>query len=316
MSSVLVELSQQLKDRLTLLDIGASGGVYEPFRKVLSFSHLVEVDMDSRDFHTNENTPQTTRVYKAIVDDDIIENVKVFLTKSPHCSSTLLPDKSKLGNFPYTDLFEIQKEIEVPATSLNRLAQQHKLTFNWIKLDTQGTELRIIQHMNKDLFENVICCDVEISLYAHYHGSDTFSEFHKFMTENGFLISDIVGIQSRIRLRKRDVDSLEKMGISASSFKKWPTSPEIRYIKNVSFDQSIEDLNQFLKIWIVSFATGNYPYCYYLSQKLKESNLGGVRMSETLERISMEALKPEVPSSLGLLKQKVKRKLISLLDKI
>ena len=46
---------------LVLLDLGASGGTYKPFERILNYSCLVEVDPDHRDF-TDEISSKEKRI--------------------------------------------------------------------------------------------------------------------------------------------------------------------------------------------------------------------------------------------------------------
>jgi FkbM family methyltransferase len=262
--------------QLTLLDLGASGGLYSPFEQAASIGTLIEVDPDPRDFSdpadqdAGRRTQERIRVRKAITEDENATSVRVYLTKSPHCSSTLKGDFSRLRNFPYTDLFTIVDEQDLPATSLNRLAAELGTEFHWIKIDTQGTELRIIRSLSPALLASLCACDAEISLYRHYLGADWFPDFHRFMDDEGFYISDIVTIQQRLRLTAGDQVQMQKVFPAIAEMKLWPTSPEFRYLRVVNVGEPIEDLSRFLRIWCISFLTENYVHCFFLVRRLAE----------------------------------------------
>jgi hypothetical protein len=273
--------------QLTLLDIGASVSAYPPFREALSTGVLVEVDPDSRDFGKR---PNTIRVDRAITDDDGADSLKLYLTKQPYCSSALKPDFKRIRNFPYDELFEVVGETEVPATSLNRLAAELQRPFDWIKLDTQGTEHRILQSMAPSLFARLICCDVEISYYAHYEKADTFPGLHNFLVANGFFISDTIAVQERVRLRRQDLQRLGKKGLTERFMKRCPTSPELRYIRAINHDEPIQDLDRFLRIWSIAYFTQNFPYCYFLAARLLESS-DHHDLAGRLESLAVQALR-------------------------
>ena len=275
---------------LTLLDLGASASSYPPFRPATPSSFLIEVDPDTRDFGERNSNPETMVVNRAITDSDSVDSVNLYLTRSPYCSSTLKPDFRRLRNFPYDDLFEVVGTSTVPATSLNRLSAELNRPFDWIKLDTQGTEFRILRSMKENLLASLLCCDVEISLYAHYETADTFSQFHDFMIAKGFVISDILTVQERARIRRNDAMELAVRGVPQNLMKRWPTSPELRYIRAVNHDEPINALDRVLRIWAIAYFTGNYPYCYFLATRLSET-AGHAELGQQLQSISVRQLR-------------------------
>lgn len=259
--------------KLVLLDLGASGGTYQPFEKVKRQSRLVEVDADDRDFSGDVSIDADRVVVReAIIGDKNKTSVDIHLTADPHCSSTLLPDFHKLKNYTYASLFEVQKSVSVPATSLDRLSQKIGSHFDWMKIDTQGSELEILKSMQGPLLDQLLCCDAEISLYPHYIGAGGFSQFHDFMTAGGFQIANLVRVQSRLRMRREDLNAFEKNGGHTSALQRWPTSLELRYIKSISHDSPLPSLPIFLKLWIISYVTGNQAYCHFLACRLEQDD--------------------------------------------
>lgn len=113
---------------LMLLDLGASGGTYPPFNKALKFSKLIEVDPDKRNFDNLKDSATRTIITKAVTDNDSDDSLTIYLTKNPHCSSSLEPNFDRLNNFTYADLFKVESKKELPATSLNRLAAELNLS--------------------------------------------------------------------------------------------------------------------------------------------------------------------------------------------
>jgi FkbM family methyltransferase len=284
---------------LTLLDLGASGGIYQPFETALPFGRLVEVDPDARDFPTDASgsSPNRVRVKSAITEDETATSVHVYLTKSPYCTSTLQGDFSRLNNFPYSDLFTVVDEQDLPATSLNRLAAELNTEFHWIKIDTQGTELRVLKSMSSSLLASLCACDAEISLYRHYLGADWFPDFHRFMDGAGFYISDIVNIQQRLRLTASDEIRMKRVLPGIAGRKLWPTTPEVRYIRTLNVGDPIKDISRFVRIWTISFLTENYVYCFFLLQRLRETGDEFNGLADTLmsllEKVEMAGKKSE-----------------------
>ena len=302
----LSDILNEYNASLTMLDIGASGAPYKPFEIANKITgKIIEVDPDSRDFETSKfNENKIVKVTKAICENDNAESITLYLTENSHCTSTLKGDREKLANFPYSDYFNIVDSQEVQATSLNNLSKELNCSFNWIKLDTQGTELRIIESMSDELFNSVLAIDAEISFYRHYLDADWLPSFHTFLDKKGFYISDIINIQERIRLTKEDLNSL-KTHVYQPKLKHWPTSPEFRYIKALDANKQIEiPISNFLILWSIAFLTKNWPYCYFLCNRYKETANHDKHLLEELSSIVITAI-----SSVGPMESILKRSL-------
>lgn len=312
----ITSLSEHLGVRLTLLDLGASGGSYEGFLPVRGISTLVEVDADDRDFgHApdamSEDKPQKIVTRKAVIGSDTEDTTPIYLTDDPHCSSTLEPDMDRLRNFSYADLFRVSRRVDVPATSLSRLSNDLRCSFDWIKIDTQGSELDILQNMRPSLLEDLLCCDAEVSFYAHYKGARALPEFHAFMLAAGFQVAKIVRVQSRIRMRAADLAEMARAGVPTTRWPRWPTSLEMRYIRSVSHDAQQVDLDRMKKIWLIAHATDNHAYCVFLANRMRELYPEQAATADLLKRLSLRRMR-----SFSAIKQRWKTRLISLIERL
>lgn len=312
----ITSLGEQLGVSLALLDLGASGGSYEGFLPVRGISTLIEVDADERDFGQATNAmsiskPQKIITRKAVIGSDTDDTVSIYLTEDPHCSSTLEPDMDKLRNFSYADLFRVSRRVYVPATSLSRLSNDLRCTFDWIKIDTQGSELDILQNMSPALLQDLLCCDAEVSFYAHYKGARALPEFHAFMLAAGFQVAKIVRVQSRVRMRASDLAEMERAGVPASRWARWPTSLEMRYIRSVSHDAHPVDLDRLKKIWLIAYATDNQAYCVFLANRIRELHPEHASTADHLKGLALRRMR-----SFSAIKQSWKTRLISLIERL
>lgn len=279
-------LLQDYKIELTCLDLGASGGSYTPFQRVKDFSHIIEVDPDNREFNSRSDK-HTTIIPAAVAADNKADSILLHLTKSPYCSSSLLPNMERLQNFSYAEKFEVLKTIKVPATSLDSIVKETGKKLNWIKLDTQGTELGILKSLGDENWPELLCCDIEASLYEHYHGACTLPELHEFMLSKGFAISTIKN-QERIRMTPQQFGQLYNIGISYKALSKWPTSSEIRYIRSIDHSATISDIANAIKLWTISYHNHDYSYCFFLADKLSSSNEENQKLANYLKEMTIK----------------------------
>ena len=105
------------------------------------------------------------------------------------------------------------------------------------------------------------------------------------MDEAGFYISDLVNIQSRLRLTAGDEASMRRLLPGLTGQKLWPTSPEVRYLRTLNVGDPIQDLPRYLRIWTISFLTGNYVYCFFLLQRLRDARSEASELADALMRL-------------------------------
>ena len=62
---------------------------------------------------------------------------------------------------------------------------------DWIKLDTQGTDLRLIESLSDEVAATLMAVDAEPGIDAFYEGEDTFGDLHRAMIERGYWLADL-----------------------------------------------------------------------------------------------------------------------------
>lgn len=122
--------SQILKDLYIepiLLDVGASGEPPEQWQSIAKQSMYIGFDPDLREIQRNSNDKFKKSIIMnvAVTPEAEHERVKFYLTRSPFCSSTLLPNKDVLKNYAYADLFEVVDEVFVAAKTIDVVLQLH-----------------------------------------------------------------------------------------------------------------------------------------------------------------------------------------------
>lgn len=222
-----------------LVDIGASGqSVPNQWEPIAPLSIYVGFDPDSRELYEQHTTSfyRHATINKAVVTDSSKANVSVYLTRSPYCSSTLNPDSSALEDWAFSDLFQVESVAELPAIDLATAIKQLDLErIDWIKTDSQGTDLRLFNSLPEPLKDGVLAIDIEPGLIAAYEGEDRFADAHIELTRQGFWLSDLV-VLGTVRVR-RDTLSLATgrdditYGEAAEQLKVSPGWCEARYLR-------------------------------------------------------------------------------------
>ena len=129
-----------------LVDIGASGVPPKVWEPIARHSIYLGFDPDRRELHDG-GAGQYARsiiVNKAVTSVHDQTQVRFYLTKSPYCSSTLPPDAASLASYLFSDLFTVEREVSVPTVTLSKMISRLGLpSVDWLKTDSQGTDLRL-----------------------------------------------------------------------------------------------------------------------------------------------------------------------------
>lgn len=253
---------------LTLVDIGASLEPFRPFRPLLGRATYVGFDPDLREMHTEASqSGRRVIVNKAVVADPDTSTATFFLTQNPTASSTLRPDADEVAPYLHAYRYEVVGEAEVPATSLDAAMASAGLDrIDWLKLDTQGTDLRLVESLSEPLFATLMAVDAEPGFDQHYQSEDTFGELHRAMVERGFWLADIE-LTRAVRLRRSTFDEVlgarTKFGRMRYEFtlKTSPSAAGPRYLRTLaSLDKAGAGRDDYVRLWACAAFSGNNPF--------------------------------------------------------
>lgn len=254
---------QQAKLHPVLIDIGASGKPLPIWKPVAAQSIYVGFDPDQREIHEIPDSTfhRALIVNKAITADPTQEQVEFFLTKSPYCSSTLPPNQETLHHYLYADLFTVEDRKTVPATTLDAALQSlHIQQIHWIKLDSQGTDLRIFNSISEPVRNQILAVDIEPGLIEYYQTEDTFIQVHPELIKQGFWLAEanVLGSnrvnQNTLKQYPHYVDLLKRS-------RQAPGWVEARYLRSTQYmiDHQF-DRSTFTIAWAFGMLVKQYGY--------------------------------------------------------
>jgi len=243
MSDVINNLLLELDIHPVLIDVGASGTTPEIWNSIAQHSIYVGFDPDLREIQelSGDIFHRSVIVNEAITSEKEKSEVLFYLTKSPYCSSVLKPDSKSLENFIFSELFVVERETKVRATTLNSIRERLSLTgVDWLKTDSQGTDLRIFNSLSNDIRSQVLAVDIEPGLIDAYIGEDLFIDAHKSLVQQGFWLANL-NVCGEVRLKKSTIDRLETIDNDVNLelinlyHKKSPGWCEARYLRTVDW---------------------------------------------------------------------------------
>lgn len=255
----LATLAREAGAAPVLMDVGAAGTSPAVWRPVAGLSTLIAFDPDARnpDPSFGRNFARAIMVGAAVIPDDAGDVANFILTEYPSCSSMLEPDLEALGSFVFRDYFKPVKRVSAPATSLNRVVSEHGLAgINWLKIDSQGLDLRILKSLSPDNLGRLLAVDIEPGLIDAYKDEDLFPECHSWLKANGFWMAEY-HCQAYAKIRPETVARLERAGFDRKALMaklaKSPTCVEGRYLREVSW---MERHGFARELWVVAALFG------------------------------------------------------------
>lgn len=236
-----------------LFDIGASGESHAIWDPICEHAIFVGFDPDERELQEVANGKffRNVIINKAVTDEYDVETVKFYLTQSPFCSSMLPPNHAILSEYLFADLFTVKHETSVPATTLTAALEAVQLShIDWLKLDTQGIDLRLLKSLNEALFSQLLAVDIEPGLTEFYLGESQFTDLHPYLLSQGFWLSDMV-VKGSVKMRKQSLESYEpsisEQDALQRRMKSAPGWVEARYLRNLDHITTPE---QHILLWV------------------------------------------------------------------
>ncbi|MFH1189197.1 MAG: FkbM family methyltransferase [Candidatus Omnitrophota bacterium] len=181
------------EDPIVLIDVGASGGIRRVWRKAEGYLQAVGFEPDRRAFEALQKNAASSRKYinAALSETDGVS--EFHLTQKQECSSALRPNMSYLEQFPDAGRYKVIGRSSVPVRRLSEklLRDEGVHDADFLKLDTQGGDLKILKGAAGLLEGRVFGIDVEVEFAPLYEGQPLFSDIDVFLRDRGFHIFDM-----------------------------------------------------------------------------------------------------------------------------
>jgi hypothetical protein len=254
-----------------IIDIGASGNYQPSWKEISAYSICIGFDADKRetDFGVYNNDGYRKHFVINKIITDFNGKKDFFLTKSPFCSSTLLPDKSALQPWYFEDLFDVQQTVTLDCANLSSILSSINISYvDWFKTDSQGTDLRIFKSLGSEIIRNVLIAEFEPGMMDAYIGEDKLYMLMEYMDKLPFWITNIhIGGTQRLKrdIANNNLNKIQKRFL----FLLQKTAP---YWIEISYFNSFRDINTFDKRGILlgcafALAKKQYGFAYEIAEK-------------------------------------------------
>lgn len=179
--------------RIQVVDLGARGTAYGPLTALAPFTHYVACEPDAPEAERiqRELTEQAHWRAVTVMTEAIAAergSATLFITNEPGMSSLLEPDPLVAGKFYLARKFRVASTATVPTLPLDEAAARYGFEdAAFLKIDTQGTELEILQSGPR-LLERAVGVYTESLFHPIYKGQAVFSDVDSLLRREGFTL--------------------------------------------------------------------------------------------------------------------------------
>jgi FkbM family methyltransferase len=178
---------------VTLVDIGAAGGLQDRWQPFTKSVDLVAVEPDPRALETIEKLETATLKSLHRINSPLAEKageVEFFLCKHPRQSSVLRPNPVHFEKYHDGHKWEVVETIRLNAMRLDD-ALLPKIKADFLKLDTQGSELGILRG-SELVLDSCLGIEVEVEFREMYLKQPLFGDVADFLTSKNLDFIDFV----------------------------------------------------------------------------------------------------------------------------
>lgn len=178
------------EQRLKVLDVGARYGFFWRFLSVSERTEILGFEPDRSECDRLNASPEARRWAKARVlplalGSDSPDR-RLFVTRHPGCTSLLPPNRRTMTSPDW----DVVHEERIATISLDRVAEREDFNgpFDFIKLDTQASELEILQSGSARVLPHLLGVETEAAFSELYTGQARFSELELYLRGQGFAL--------------------------------------------------------------------------------------------------------------------------------
>ena len=190
---------------IVLADVGSAGGLKSRWRDARSV--VSALLFDPRDDGAPAKKGRDT--YFPVGLGKTAGRATLNITELGNMSSMLPPNEPLLKTFRKKGTHtKIVSTWEMPVDTLDNIAHREGISVDVLKVDTQGTELDILQGAEKCLASSVFLAEIEVSFLERYKGQPLCDDIVAFMRARGFDLIDLYRLKRYRHLNNSGVGNV------------------------------------------------------------------------------------------------------------
>lgn len=176
---------------ITVLDVGARGGIPAELEALRSHLHLVAMEPDRAEAQRLEQGFRNLGLLSATVLPEAGGpaggEYTLHVTRDPGRSSLFEPNPEVASRYSEGALYEVARRISFRTTPLGPLLEQHHVpALDLLKLDVQGFELEILRTLTDAQWDRLLMIECEVEFVELYRDQPLFRHVDEAISARGF----------------------------------------------------------------------------------------------------------------------------------
>lgn len=178
---------------LTVIDAGARDGLEKKWRSASKHLKTIGFEPDRQEFDRLINLVKNKNaMYFNTALYDKKTTLDFYIMRDRALSSVFKPNRKFLDNFPDNSRYDILQTIRIPVDTLDNIINgNNNIDVDFIKLDTQGSELSILKGASCILNSFITGLEIEAEFVPLYEDQPLFCEVNEFVRKLGFQLFDL-----------------------------------------------------------------------------------------------------------------------------
>lgn len=179
---------------LVLVDVGARGGLKSNWSRARRHLRLLGFEPDEREFTRLVQTrpADSSNTFFNTALHNRRGPIRLYVARDRGLSSIFEPNRAFLDTFPEASRFDTVDLQQVEADSLDdQLRARAIADIDFVKVDTQGSELLVLQGASQTLASSVTGVEVEVEFSPIYKDQPLFADVDTFLRGLGFALFDL-----------------------------------------------------------------------------------------------------------------------------
>lgn len=188
------ELFKQLtkSSPVMLVDVGARGGIHPRWELIRESIRVLGFEPDLEECKRLNEEFEKNYAYLPIVLHNRSGTTEMNILRNSANSSMYLPNFYLWKRFPSSYELEVTKSINVQCNTLDNILKANNIhNVDFLKIDTQGSELQVLQGASKILQKSIFGVDVEVEFSQLYKNQPLFADVDIYLRDLGFSLFDI-----------------------------------------------------------------------------------------------------------------------------
>jgi FkbM family methyltransferase len=278
--------NKYLRNNFTICDVGAAGGISKRWLGINNL-FVIGFEPDSREFE--QLIDSSRQKWFNIGLNHSTGIFPIYITKYQTNTSLYKPNFKFINRMCYRqDDFKIERELNVECDTLDNIIIDKNFNLDFIKLDTQGSELDILKGCESVLNRDIFAVEVEVEFAELYENQPLFADVDIFMRSKNFILMDLGNM---VHLKGRNT-------VGKGGPKAFLISSDALYFKSI--DECINliqnnGIDKLFNIVVICLKYGYTDYALEVCYKLLENDLfsNDIRLAELIDDLEKFKLPSE-----------------------